>query len=140
MEYKQQKKKYLNIREASVLYDISRAKLHRLIRSGRLRTETDPRDERATLLSAEELEALFQIRREDDMDTSKYATSGGFGMNYGAGRLTGDARVRVDALRMRVSGGKRVVGDSVDILREARDERSAQLYGDVDDDPGRRQA
>ena len=140
MEYKQQKKKYLNIREASVLYDISRAKLHRLIRSGRLRTETDPRDERATLLSAEELEALFQIRREDDMDTSKYAKSGGFGMNYGAGRLTGDARVRVDALRMRVSGGKRVVGDSVDILREARDERSAQLYGDVDDDPGRRQA
>ena len=140
MEYQPQKKKYLNIKEASVLYEVSRAKLHRLIRSGRLHTETDPRDERATLLSAEELETLFQVRREDDMDTSTYVTSGGLGMNYGAGRLTADARARVDALRMRVSGGRRVAGDSVDILREAREHRSAQLNGDVDDDPRRRQA
>ena len=140
MEYKPQKKKYLNIKEASVLYEVSRAKLHRLIRSGRLRAGTDPRDERATLLSAEELELLFQIRSEDDMDTGKYATSGEGGMDYGAGRLTADARARVDALRVRVSGGRRVAGDSVGILREARDERGAQLYGRVDDDPRSRQA
>jgi len=74
------------------------------------------------------------------MDTSTYATSGGLGMNYVAGRLTTDARARIDALRMRVSGGRRVTGDSIDILREAREERSSQLYSDVDDDPRRRQA
>ena len=94
----------------------------------------------ATLLSAEELETLFQIRREDDMDNNKYTASGDLGMNYGAGRLTAESRTRVDELRMRVSGGRRVADDSVDILREARDERDAQLDGDVDDDPGTHQA
>ena len=36
-------KKHLNIREASVLYNVSRAKLHSLISQGHLHTEPDPR-------------------------------------------------------------------------------------------------
>jgi len=140
MEYKQKETKYLNIKEASVRYEVSRAKLHRLIRSGRLRTEADPRDERATLLSARELDALFKIRREDGMDTDIYAASEGSSMSYGAGRLTASARARVDELRMRASKGMRIGDDSVDILREARDERGGQLDNDIDDSPARRQA
>jgi hypothetical protein len=140
MAYKQQERKYLNIKEASAHYEVSRAKLHRLIRSGRLRTEGDPRDERATLLSALELDALFKIRREDDMDTYIYAASEGSGISYGAGRLTASARARVDELRMRVSKGMPIGGDSVDILHEAREERGAQLDNDLDDGPVGRQA
>lgn len=104
MEYNQQEKKYLNIKEVSAHYEVSRAKLHRLIRSGRLRTEADPRDERATLLSARKLDALFKIRREDGMDTDIYAASEGSGMSYGAGRLTASARARRRIAHARVKG------------------------------------
>ena len=142
MEYTPRKpdRKYLNIKEASVQYEVSRAKLHRLVRSGRLSAAKDPRDERATLLSSEELEALFGFVEEEDMVTRIDETYEEARMSYRAGRLTVEARGRIDALRMRVSAGRRLPGDSTDLLREARERRSAQLDDDREDEPKRRQA
>jgi hypothetical protein len=118
MYQQEDNKKYLNIREASVRYNVSRAKLNSLVSLGRLHTEPDPRDGRARLISSEELEELFGLTEVDTMYKSAYTT----------GRLTSSARGRLDALRRRVAmTGKRAT-DSVEILREMRAERSGSPY------------
>ena len=61
---------YMNIKEASARYEVSRAKLHRLIQKGRLHTMKDPRDERLTLLEADELETLFSFPAQKENDVS----------------------------------------------------------------------
>ena len=91
----------MTIKEAAATYQVSRAKLHRLIRLGRLPTEKDPRDERATLLSAVDLETLFRFPGEEAMNVDN---------GDRAGLLTSELRARIDALRVRLSAGE----DSVD--------------------------
>lgn len=117
------KDKFMSIREASAVYEVSRAKLHRLIKTGRLRSERNPRDERVSLLSTEELEALFRIQGEEGREM-RYGNNESMGAE--AGRLTAELRANVDALRGRVSAEKNL-GDSAEIIREEREKRSRQL-------------
>lgn len=104
----------MTIKEAAATYQVSRAKLHRLIRLGRLPTEKDPRDERATLLKAVDLESLFRFSGEEAVEDIRART----------GLLTAELRARIDALRVRLAAGE----DSVDIIRAARERRSADVY------------
>lgn len=69
------------------------------------------------------------------MDT-EINTSAPFAMRseaHRAGRLTTEWRARIDALRMRVSGGRSRAEDSVDIIREGRERRTTVPYGDSHD-------
>ena len=154
MYQQEENKKYLNIKEASVQYNVSRGKLHSLINLGHLHTEPDPRDGRARLLSSQELEELFGLTGGDPLtggDTTEgdsltgggttegdpltgSGTTGGDTMYkspytaYTTGRLTTSARGRLDALRRRIAvTGKRAT-DSVEIIREMRAERSGSPY------------
>ena len=154
MYQQEENKKYLNIKEASVQYNVSRGKLHSLINLGHLHTEPDPRDGRARLLSSQELEELFGLTGGDPLtggDTTEGDsvtggdTTGGDSLTggdttegdtmykspytaYTTGRLTSSARGRLDALRRRVAvTGKRAT-DSVEIIREMRAERSGSPY------------
>ena len=123
---KADRKGFLSVKEASVHYEVSRAKLHRLIQLGSLRTERDPRDERVTLLRADELEALFRFPSEEveEMGYNTRTTDVG----KAAGRLTAELRARVDALRTRVAGGRTLASDSAAIIREERERRGRQIY------------
>ena len=122
---------YLTIKEAAVRYEVSRAKLHRLVRAGRVETEKDPRDERATLLRLEDLEEIFRFPLDEPGTTGAKTTTGApmDADRYSRGRLTAEGRARIDAVRARVARGGRVVEDSVEIIREARTDRSRSLYG-----------
>ena len=131
-------KRHLNIKEASATYQVSRAKLHRLINQGRLRTGKDPRDDRATLLQIEELDSLFSLPENDgeteDM-TSKYD-------GLEPGRFTAEWRDKMDALRNRITAkhGKST-SNSVEVIREMREERDRQIMrltlGEDDEGAGR---
>jgi hypothetical protein len=135
MEYKQRPAEYLNIRDAALKYEVSRSKLHRMVRSGRLHVQTDPRDGRATLLSSAELEALFSIPGETDVNTDS-DTFAAAKSQAQKGYLTTEARARIDALRFRATGGKRLSVDSADIVRQSRDARTRE----TSEGPGKRQA
>lgn len=123
---------YMNVKEAAQHYGVSRAKLHRLIRQGRLRTARDPRDERVTLLRAEDLEVLFTFHQE--------GVSSGIGQSEEGpatqpparrpGQITQELMDRLDALRKRIAAemGGIQDRDSVEIIREERELRSKQLY------------
>ena len=117
---------YMSIREAAARYEVSRAKIHRLVQTGRLRTSHDPRDERVTLLRAEDLETLFRFPRYQVADM-QYETDTA-SIEATAGRLTAAKRARIDALRMRAAGGRRLTTDSASIIREEREKHSRQLY------------
>ena len=123
----QMRKGYLSVKEAAVRYEVSRAKLHRLIQFGRLQTEKDPRDERVTLLRAEELEALFRFPSEEEVEEMSYDTETTYA-GEATGRLTAELRAKVDAVRMRVAGGRTLAGESATIIREERERRGRQLY------------
>ena len=145
MYQQEDKKRHLNIKEASAIYNVSRSKLHNLISQGHLHTEPDPRDGRARLISSKELEELFGLTEpmEEGDATEGYNTTGGYTSTsgdhtsrgdtmyksaYTTGRLTSSARGRLDALRRRVAmTGKRAT-DSVEMLREIRAERSGSPY------------
>jgi hypothetical protein len=116
------------IREAAVRYGVSRAKLHRLVQLGRLATKRDPRDERVTLLRTEQLETLFRFpsKEAEDMRYRTGAETENVAEAYG--RLTPELRTRIDVLRERISGGRRLPGDSADIIREEREKRSQQVF------------
>ena len=118
MYQQEENKNHLNIREASVRYNVSRAKLHSLISQGHLHSEPDPRDGRARLISSQELEELFGLTEGDTMYKSAYTT----------GRLTSSVRGRLDALRRRVAMTDKMATDSVEIIREMRAERSGSPY------------
>ena len=114
------------IKEAAARYNVSRAKLHRLIGLGRLRTAKDPRDERVTLLRTEELEELFRFGREE-ASPMEYRTATTH-EEHVPGRLTAGLMARMDDLRWRISKGRKSASDSVDIIREEREKRSRQVY------------
>jgi hypothetical protein len=118
MKYTQRKTEYLNIRDAALKYEVSRSKLHRLVRSGQLCVQTDPRDGRASLLNSAELEAFFSTSEGADSNES----AGTFQANNGY--LTAEARARIDALRIRATGGQRLSENSADFIQVARDSRS----------------
>ena len=118
MYQQDENKRHLNIREAAVRYNVSRAKLSSLISLGQLHTEPDPRDGRARLISSQELEELFGLTEGDTMYKSANTT----------GRLTASARGRLDVLRRRVAMTGKKATDSVDIIREMRAERSGSPY------------
>ena len=115
----------MSIREAAARYEVSRAKIHRLVQTGRLQTSNDPRDERITLLRAEDLETLFRFPRYEVADM-RYETDTA-SMEAHAGRLTTAKRERIDALRMRAAGGGHLTTDSAGIIREEREKRSRQI-------------
>ena len=115
---------YLIIKEAAVRYNTSRGKLHRLVKQGRVRTAKDPRDERATLLRTDDLDSVFE-----------FPQTGAEEMTYNtrqpakivATGLTRELSDQMDALRMRISGGKRLAQDSTEIIREEREKRSEHI-------------
>ena len=117
---------YLMIKEAAVRYSVSRSKLHRLVKQGRLRTAKDPRDERVTLLRTDDIESVLRFPREEGRDM-EYDTSAS-NTQETAGRLTSELIARMEALRERISGGRKLRGDSADIIREEREKRSRQVY------------
>ena len=51
---------YLTLVEAARVAGVSRAKLWRMVRSGRLRAYEDPRDARVKLIRRDELDAALQ--------------------------------------------------------------------------------
>ena len=109
-------KKYLSIKEASVAYRVSRTKIHRLVKSGAVRSASDPRDDRIKLVSVDDLESRFL--GETVMDINNAATL--------AGIATADRLNRMNAIRASVATAG-VGSDSTDLLREARAARSGEL-------------
>ena len=115
---------YLIIKEAAVRYNTSRGKLHRLVKQGKVRTAKDPRDERATLLQTEDLDKVFEFprKRAEEMTYNTRQPA-----RIVATGLTQELADQMDALRMRISGGKRSSVDSTDVIREEREKRSRHL-------------
>ena len=122
MEYKPRREDYLNIKEAAAQYQVSRAKLHRMIRGGRLTGIKDWHDERATLVRIDDLNDLFRFPGEGAM----YREDRGA---VGVGMLTADRTARMDDLRDRIAGRVGLVEDSVEALRRERERRGAELTG-----------
>ncbi len=119
---------YIMIRETAVRYGVSRAKLHRLVQLGRLEAAKDPRDERVTLLRTEDLDQFFHFPREEGEEMTYPAPRSN---EAGAGRLTPKLRARMDALRNRVSGGKRFTTDGAEIIREEREKRTRRVSSNL---------
>ena len=108
--------KYLSIKEAAVAYRVSRTKIHRLVKSGAVRSSSDPRDDRITLVSVDDLDSRFHGENVMDMNSAANL----------AGVATADKLNRMNAIRAGV--GKAGVGsDSTELLREARAGRSREL-------------
>ena len=118
---------YMMIKEAAVQYNVSRAKLHRLVQLGRLRATKDPLDERVTLLRSEDVEALFKFPQQEGYDVVYRTRSDENGESDG--KMTAELAARMDAVRIRVAKGGRMGGDSVDIIREERDRRAREIDG-----------
>ena len=110
-------KKYFSIKEASVAYRVSRTKIHRLVKSGAVRSAGDPRDDRKTLVSVDDLDSRFL--GETVMDINNAATIAGMAT---AGRLN-----RMSAIRARRPLLPESAATSTDLLREARAARSGEL-------------
>ena len=109
-------KKYLSIKEAAVAYRVSRTKIHRLVKSGVVRSSGDPRDDRITLVSVDDLDSRFL--GETVMDMNSAATL--------AGIATADKLNRMNAIR--ADGASAGVGsDTTEILRAERAGRSREL-------------
>lgn len=109
-------KKYLSIKEAAVAYRVSRTKIHRLVKSGVVRSAGDPRDDRITLVSVDDLDSRFH--GENVMDMNSAATL--------VGVATASKLNRMNAIR--TGGASAGVGsDSTEILRAERESRSREL-------------
>lgn len=108
-------RKYLSIKEASVAYEVSRTKIHRLVKSGAVRSSKDPRDDRITLVRVDDLDSRFRGDTVMDMNSTAYT-----------GVATADRLNRMNAIR---EGGSvtAVRSDSTDILRAQREARSREL-------------
>ena len=115
---------YLIIKEAAVRYNTSRGKLHRLVKQGRVRTAKDPRDERATLLRTDDLDNVFEFPQKGAEEMTYNTRQPARILATG---LTRELADQMDALRMRISGGKRSSVDSTDIIRQEREKRSRHL-------------
>ena len=115
---------YLIIKEAAVRYNTSRGKLHRLVKQGKVRTAKDPLDERATLLRTDDLDDVFEFPQKGAEEMTYNTRQPARIVATG---LTRELADQMDALRMRISGGKRSLVDSTDIIREEREKRSRHL-------------
>ena len=125
MEYKPKRPGYLNIREAATKYEVSRGKLHRLIRLGQLKSVKDSRDARATLVRIEDLEDVFSFPAKG----SEAAGEAMYDTRDSTGTITEEMRERMDAIRARIAakrGG--VMEDSTEIIRREREKRGQHLY------------
>ena len=109
------------IKEAATAYRVSRAKLHRLVKQGRLEATVDPRDERVKLLRKEELDSLFLTDIEGGNEVRYYTEEP-------VGRITAEMAARMDAIRERIAARGIKVRDSAEIIREEREKRSRHLY------------
>ena len=105
--------KYLSIKEASVAYEVSRTKIHRLVKSGAVRSSRDPRDDRITLVRVDDLDSRFRGDTVMDMNSAAYT-----------GVATADRLNRMNAIR---ASGSVAGSDSTDILRAQRETRSREL-------------
>ena len=124
---------YLNIKEAAVRYQVSRTKLHRLVKTGRVRSGKDPRDERATLLRAEDLEALFRFPHEGPGEM--WYKTGTDDEEIVVGRVTAEACARMDAVRTRIAATYAGRGDIVETIRAEREKRTVQVMEAVSGEP-----
>ena len=122
MEYKPRQKSYLNIKEAAAQYEVSRAKLHRMIRDGRLAAIKDSHDERATLVKIDDLDEMFRLPAEGTMYREISSV-----VNASVGVLTAERAARMDELRDRIARRVGLVEDSVEVLRREREHRGAAL-------------
>lgn len=129
MKYTQRKAEYLNIRDAALKYEVSRSKLHCLVRSGQLRVQTDPHDGRASLLNTAELETFFSppegaVSHKGDGSLEPVTHQANIGY------LSDEARARIDALRVRANEGRQLSVSSEDIIKEARGSRTQEAPDD----------
>jgi hypothetical protein len=108
--------KYLSIREASVAYQVSRTKIHRLVKNGVIRAANDPRDDRITLVSIEDLDTRFH--GENVMEIGSTASV--------VGIATTNKLDRMNAIR-ETTTTYGVGSDSTEMLREEREIRSGEL-------------
>ncbi|MDA1348149.1 MAG: helix-turn-helix domain-containing protein [Chloroflexi bacterium] len=116
---------YVMIKEAAAIYSVSRAKLHRLIKQGRIEATRDPRDERVKLLRKEELDSLFLTGTGEENEVSYYTEAN---TEKTVGRITAAMAARMDAIRERIAARGVIVRDSAEIIREEREKRSRHLY------------
>jgi excisionase family DNA binding protein len=117
--------RYMMIKEAAATYGVSRAKIHRLIKQGRIEATGDPRDERVKLLRKEELDSLFLTDTEEENEVSYYTEAK---TEKTVGRITAAMAARMDAIRERIAARGVIVSDSAEIIREEREKRSRHLY------------
>lgn len=110
--------KYGSIKEAAVAYQVSRTKIHRLVKSGVVRATKDPRDERVTLVNFDDLDTRFL--GENAMEMMSMANI--------VGIATVEKLNTMTAIRER-SAAYGLCGDSTEILRRERDTRSRELDG-----------
>ena len=108
--------KYRSIKEAAVAYQVSRTKIHRLVKSGVVRATKDPRDERVTLVNLDDLDTRFL--GENAMEMMSMANVVGIATMEKLNTMT--------AIRER-SAVYGIRSDSTEILRQERDTRSREL-------------
>lgn len=108
--------KYRSIKEAAVAYQVSRTKIHRLVKSGVVRATKDPRDERVTLVNIDDLDTRFL--GENTMEMMSMANVVGIATMEKLNTMT--------AIRER-SAAYGIRSDSTEILRQERDTRSREL-------------
>lgn len=108
--------KYRSIKEAAVAYQVSRTKIHRLVKSGVVRATKDPRDERVTLVNLDDLDTRFL--GENTMEMMSMANVVGIATMEKLNTMT--------AIRER-SAAYGIRSDSTEILRQERDTRSREL-------------
>ncbi|MCI0438165.1 MAG: helix-turn-helix domain-containing protein [Chloroflexi bacterium] len=120
-----ERSEYINVKQAAERYGVSRAKLHRLIKKGRLRASRDPRDERATLLRIEDLDEIFvpsDLTKGSDGMVSDLGSD-----KHIAPGLTPELCEKMDELRLRISRGGKLSSDSAELIRRERAKRTRQL-------------
>lgn len=108
--------KYRSIKEAAVAYQVSRTKIHRLVKSGVVRATKDPRDERVTLVNLDDLDTRFL--GENAMEMMSMANVVGIATMEKLNTMT--------VIRER-SAAYGIRSDSTEILRQERDTRSREL-------------
>lgn len=108
--------KYRSIKEAAVAYQVSRTKIHRLVKSGVVRATKDPRDERVTLVNIDDLDTRFL--GENAMEMMSMANVVGIATMEKLNTMT--------VIRER-SAAYGIRSDSTEILRQERDTRSREL-------------
>jgi len=120
----------VTITEAAKHYGVSRSKLHRLIREGKLQAHASPKDARASFLATADLDRVLGTGLyEQGEGTTGRIMEAHVAQRYrtGTGYLTDELMARMDAFRERLSRGGRVSSDSVKIIQKEREKRTREL-------------